>query len=119
MPTFRRSFPAAALGLALVLSGCGGHPTVRRAIAVVPATATAGASYSPATITVSKDDNVILAVGNPKTMGAALLDTAGGQTWGTLQSFGLLFDVNTKDSMLLPAAKRTALRSAHVPAGRR
>ncbi len=61
----------------------------------------------------------ILAVGNPKTMGAALLDTAGGQTWGTLQSFGLLFDVNTKDSMLLPAAKRTALRSAHVPAGRR
>ncbi len=67
MPTFRRFFPAAALGLALVLSGCGGHPTVRRAISVVPATASAGASYEPKTITVSKDDNVILAVGNPTT----------------------------------------------------
>jgi hypothetical protein len=65
VPTFRRSFSAAALGLALVLSGCGGHPTVHRQIAIVPATGTAGASWEPTTITVSKDDNVILAVGNP------------------------------------------------------
>ena len=55
----------------------------------------------------------ISAVGNPKTMGAALLDTAGGQTWVTLQStFGLQFAVDTKDSMLLPAAKRVTLRVA-------
>jgi hypothetical protein len=65
VPTFRRSFPAAALGLALVLSGCGGHPTVHRTMSVVAATATAGASYSPNKITVNKDDNVILQVGNP------------------------------------------------------
>jgi uncharacterized protein YlxW (UPF0749 family) len=55
----------------------------------------------------------ISAIGNPKTMGAALLDTAGGQTWVTLQStFGLQFAVDTKDSMLLPAAKRVTLRVA-------
>jgi uncharacterized protein YlxW (UPF0749 family) len=56
----------------------------------------------------------ISAVGDQKTMGARLLDTAGGQTWLTLQStFGLKFDVNTKDSMLLPAARRLTLRSSH------
>jgi uncharacterized protein YlxW (UPF0749 family) len=55
----------------------------------------------------------VLAVGNPKNMGARLLDTAGGQTWLALQSsFGLKFDVETKDSMVLPAARRPALRSA-------
>jgi len=55
----------------------------------------------------------ISAIGNPKTMGAALLDTAGGQAWVTLQStFGLQFAVDTKDSMLLPAAKRVTLRVA-------
>ena len=57
----------------------------------------------------------VQAIGDPKTMGARLLDTAGGQTWVTLQSFGLQFDVNTKDSMLLPAAKRASLRTAHLP----
>jgi uncharacterized protein YlxW (UPF0749 family) len=55
----------------------------------------------------------VLAVGNPKNMAAQLLDTAGGQTWLALQSsFGLKFDVETKDSMVLPAAKPPALRSA-------
>ncbi len=55
----------------------------------------------------------ISAIGDPKTMGAALLDTPGGQTWATLQStFGLQFAVDTKDSMLLPAAKRVTLRVA-------
>jgi uncharacterized protein YlxW (UPF0749 family) len=57
----------------------------------------------------------VSAIGNPKRMGADLLDTSGGQTWATLQSFGLKFDVNTEDNMLLPAAKRVALRYAHEP----
>ena len=61
----------------------------------------------------------VQAIGDPKTMGARLLDTSGGQTWVTLQSFGLQFDVNTKDSMLLPAAKRATLRTAHLPEGSR
>jgi uncharacterized protein YlxW (UPF0749 family) len=56
----------------------------------------------------------VSAIGDPKTMGARVLDTAGGQALLTLQStFGLQFDVNTKDSMLLPAAKRVTLREAH------
>jgi uncharacterized protein YlxW (UPF0749 family) len=58
---------------------------------------------------------VVSAIGNPKRMGADLLDTSGGQTWATLQSFGLEFDVNTEDNMLLPAAKRVTLRYAHEP----
>jgi uncharacterized protein YlxW (UPF0749 family) len=53
------------------------------------------------------------AVGNPKKMGADLLDTAGGQTLLTLQStFGLKFHVDTEDTMTLPAAKPPALRYA-------
>jgi uncharacterized protein YlxW (UPF0749 family) len=56
----------------------------------------------------------IRAIGDPKTMGARVLDTAGGQALLTLQStFGLQFDVNTKDNMLLPAANRVSLRTAH------
>ena len=59
---------------------------------------------------------VISAVGNRKTMPARLLDTAGGQTWVTLQSsFGLKFDVTTEESMKLPAARRATLRHAHQP----
>ena len=70
MPTtfrniFRRFIPAAIVGLGLVVSGCGGHPTERRQLAVVPGTS--GATWQPETITVNKDDNVILAVGNPTT----------------------------------------------------
>jgi uncharacterized protein YlxW (UPF0749 family) len=58
----------------------------------------------------------LLAVGNPKKMGADLLDTAGGQTMLTLQStFGLKFHVDTEDTMTLPAAKRPALRYARPP----
>jgi uncharacterized protein YlxW (UPF0749 family) len=57
----------------------------------------------------------VSAIGDPKRMGADLLDTSGGQTWATLQSFGLQFDVNTKDNMLLPAARRVTLRYAHEP----
>ena len=65
MPTFRRFLPASLLGLTLVLSGCGGHPDVRRQIAV--ASGPSGAVFQPVTITVNKDDNVRLAVGNPTT----------------------------------------------------
>jgi uncharacterized protein YlxW (UPF0749 family) len=57
----------------------------------------------------------VSAIGNPKQMGARLLDTSGGQTWATLQSFGLKFAVTTKDQMLLPAARRITLRYAHQP----
>jgi uncharacterized protein YlxW (UPF0749 family) len=63
---------------------------------------------------------VVSAIGNTSEMGAQLLDTAGGQTLLTLQStFGLQFDVDNKDSMVLPAARRVTLRSAHEPVGRR
>ena len=65
MPRIRRFIPAAILGLGLVLSGCGGHPTERRQIAVVAGPP--AASFQPKSITVNKDDNVILAVGNPTT----------------------------------------------------
>ena len=52
------------VGLGLVLTGCtGGHPEVERQIAA--ANVGAGAGFEPTTITVNKDDNVILAVGNP------------------------------------------------------
>jgi uncharacterized protein YlxW (UPF0749 family) len=61
----------------------------------------------------------VSAVGDPKDMGARLLDTAGGETWLALQSsYGLKFDVETKDSMVLPAAKAPALRSARRPVRR-
>jgi len=61
--TFRRLLPASAIGLALVLSGCGGSPTSRRQIAVVAGSG--GAAFEPTTVTVNKDDNVVLAVANP------------------------------------------------------
>jgi uncharacterized protein YlxW (UPF0749 family) len=58
----------------------------------------------------------VQAIGNRKTMAARLLDTAGGQTWVTLQSsFGLRFDITNEDSMTLPAAKPASLRWAHRP----
>ncbi len=62
----------------------------------------------------------VLAVGNSKTMGGRLLDTKGGQTLVTLQSsFGLQFEVTTEEKMTLPAAKRTSLRYAAIPASLR
>lgn len=46
----------------------------------------------------------ISAIGNENQMPAKLLDTEGGKTWLTLRaSFGLKFDVNSEDSMTLPA----------------
>ena len=58
----------------------------------------------------------VSAIGDRKTIGARLLDTAGGQTWLTLEStFGMKFEVESKDTMVLPAARRTSLRYAHEP----
>ena len=66
MHTFRRLLPAAVVGLGLVLTGCtGGHPEVERQIAA--ANVGAGAGFEPTTITVNKDDNVTVAVGNTST----------------------------------------------------
>ncbi len=50
-------------GLGLVLTGCtGGHPDVKRRIAAT--NVADGAGFAPETITVHKDDNVTLTVGN-------------------------------------------------------
>lgn len=65
MPTLRRLLPAALLGIVLVASGCGGHPDVKRQISVQ--SGAGGAVFEPKTITVHKDDNVHLAIGNPTT----------------------------------------------------
>ena len=60
---FRRLLPVAVVGLGLVFSGCtGGHPDVERQIRAT--TVATGAGFEPTTITVDKDDNVTLAVGN-------------------------------------------------------
>jgi uncharacterized protein YlxW (UPF0749 family) len=58
----------------------------------------------------------VSAIGNESQMAARLLDTDGGRTWQTLRaSFGLRFDINTEDSMTLPAAKGFDLRHALTP----
>jgi uncharacterized protein YlxW (UPF0749 family) len=62
----------------------------------------------------------VSAVGNPKSLGARLLETPGGRAWLSLRStFGLKFDVDNKESMVLPAARRLSLRTAHAPEARR
>ena len=66
MHTSRRLIPAAVIGFGLVLSGCGGHPTERRQVAAVNVTG-GQAGFEPVTVTVEKDDNVVLAVGNSTT----------------------------------------------------
>jgi nitrosocyanin len=58
----RRLSAVALLGLSLVLAGCGGHATVRRSIDA--AVVGGGAGFDPSTVTVHKDDNVRLTVGN-------------------------------------------------------
>ena len=58
----------------------------------------------------------VLAIGNKNQMGAKLLDTEGGRTWLTLRaSFGLRFDVDSEDSMTLPAGPAADLRFARQP----
>ena len=58
----------------------------------------------------------VSAIGNQNQMGARLLDTDGGRTWQTLRAnFGLQFDVDSEDSMTLPAARQFNLRYARQP----
>ena len=45
-----------------MLSGCGGSPTARRQISA--ADVAGGAGFTPDAVTVDKDDNVVLRVGN-------------------------------------------------------
>jgi len=58
----RRFCLPALLGASVLLSGCGGSPTERRSIAA--AAVSGGAGFNPTEITVNKDDNVVLSVGN-------------------------------------------------------
>lgn len=49
----------------------------------------------------------VSAIGDPKTLQARFLDTAGGQAWNGLRTnLGMRFEVTSKDSILLPAAPR-------------
>jgi uncharacterized protein YlxW (UPF0749 family) len=58
----------------------------------------------------------VSAIGNKNQMAAQLLDTEGGRTWLALRTgFGLRFDVNSEDSMTLPASSRTTLLHARQP----
>jgi uncharacterized protein YlxW (UPF0749 family) len=58
----------------------------------------------------------VSAIGNKNQMAAQLLDTDGGRTWLALRTgFGLRFDVNSEDSMTLPASSRTTLLHARQP----
>ena len=57
----------------------------------------------------------VSAIGNPRQLGARLLDTAGGQMMLTLESnFGLRFHIATEDTMRLPAAPPLRLRYARL-----
>jgi nitrosocyanin len=58
----RRLFVAAPAAAALLLTGCGGHADVVRSIDA--AAVSGGAGFSPDKLTVHKDDNVTLDVGN-------------------------------------------------------
>jgi hypothetical protein len=58
--TFRPFAALLALGLALVLTGCGGHATIVRTIDAAELTSGSDAKV----VTVHKDDNVVLDVGN-------------------------------------------------------
>jgi uncharacterized protein YlxW (UPF0749 family) len=58
----------------------------------------------------------VSAIGNRNQMSARLLETDGGKLWLTLRSnVGLRFDINTEDSMTLPAAAPPTLRNARQP----
>lgn len=58
----RRFLPVPAVGLAIVLSGCGGHATLVRTMDVVHLST--GDAIQPEMVRVHKDDNVVLNVGN-------------------------------------------------------
>lgn len=62
MHNLRRFLVVPFLGVALAMAGCGGHATAHRSIDAVAVAG--GAGFDPVTITVHKDDNVVLTVGN-------------------------------------------------------
>lgn len=89
MHTFRRLFPAALVAAGLVLSGCGGSPTSRRQISV--ANVGGGAGFEPSALTVDKDDNVILRVGN-----------AAGRVHGfSIEGYGIQREVQPNENLEL------------------
>ena len=56
------------------------------------------------------------AIGNPDSLAARFVDTPGGQWWLDLQAlYGVGFEINSKESLTLPAASRLSLRHAHTP----
>ncbi|MEP7022148.1 MAG: DUF881 domain-containing protein [Pseudonocardiales bacterium] len=56
---------------------------------------------------------VIEAIGDPNTMPARLLETPGGQAWlGLRQNFGIGFETQTSNSLVLPADTALQLREA-------
>jgi uncharacterized protein YlxW (UPF0749 family) len=62
---------------------------------------------------------VIDAIGNPDTLPARFLETAGGQGWLALKAnFGIRFDTVTLQDLVLPADPGTTLHEAH-PVGAR
>lgn len=57
---------------------------------------------------------VVDVIGNPDTLPARLLETPGGQAWlGLQQNFGIAFDTEVMDSLVLPADPSLVLRSAN------
>ena len=62
MHNLRRFTLPGLLGLSLLLSGCGGSP--EETLSISAASVAGGAGFTPAELTVDKDDNVTLAVGN-------------------------------------------------------
>lgn len=55
-------------------------------------------------------------IGDPDTLAARFVDTPGGQWWLDLQAlYGVEFEIDSEESITLPAARRTALRHAHTP----
>jgi uncharacterized protein YlxW (UPF0749 family) len=58
----------------------------------------------------------ILAIGDRDQMAARLLETDGGRVWLTLRaSFGMKFDVESEESMTVPAAHQLVLRHTREP----
>ena len=62
MQNLRRLCLPALLGASVLLSGCGGSPTERRSISA--SAVAGGAGFAPTELTVNKDENVVLNVGN-------------------------------------------------------
>ncbi len=62
---------------------------------------------------------VIDAIGNPDTLPARLLETPAGQAWlGLKQNFGISFDTQTKDQLVLPGDPTAQVRLARTAASR-